>query len=71
MKLKILFTGYNKNACSNSNIDCPIKGNSNLTYRYKYSVLSLYPKVSPTVTIKLMNDKKNVEACYKIRVKIQ
>lgn len=60
----------NKNACENCNIACPVKANSEQTYKYPYKILSIYPSISTTVTVKLLNDNKHLEACYQVKVKI-
>ena len=57
-------------ACKNCNIECPIKASSEQKYKYEYKILSIYPRISTTVTVKLLNENKKLEACYQVKVKI-
>lgn len=62
--------GMNKDACKNCNVKCPIEANSDETYKYNYKILSIYPRISTVVTVKLFNEQNNLEACYQVKVKI-
>ena len=58
----------NGNACENSNIQCPVQANKDQTYKYNYKILSIYPHFQTTVTIRLLNENKKLEACYQVKV---
>ena len=66
----IPWPGMNKDACENCNIQCPVQANKDQTYKYNYKILSIYPRIQTTVTIKLLNENNKLEACYQVKVKI-
>lgn len=68
--LNINWPGFDRDACKDKGIQCPVKLNQELSYKLKFEVKKVYPRISTTVTFKLASDSKKEIFCFKFPVKI-
>lgn len=68
--LNLPWPGFDRDACKDKGIVCPVKLNQGLSYKLKFEIKKVYPKISTKALFKLFADGKKEVFCFKLPVKI-
>lgn len=66
----VKWPGVHRDACNERyNLECPLTAGQLQTYRYKFHIAKLTPRLTTQLTWKLMNE-SNIVVCFQIVIKI-
>lgn len=69
--MEIPAPGFDKDACNNHGIPCPVKANQQYTYSYTMLVNKAFPNIDTIFTLSVSDTNDDYDLCFKLPVQVR